>query len=137
MSRAFNFVKGLGMSNSSNRVFPAGEVITKAPFRGFSGLISHFIPAALTAFSTAAARVLNAPHDLQCSIVSTPPAPSTVEAFATDDAAVFFAAVFLLVFFGPITTSYNCEHPVTSQVCVIRSYISNTISDRQQLQLLK
>ena len=109
------------MSNSSNRILPVGEVITKAPFRGFSGLTSHFIPAALTAFSTAAARVLNAPHDLQCSIVSTPPAPPTVETFATDDEAVadFFAAVFVLVFFGAITTSYNCEHPPTSQLCVI------------------
>ena len=109
MSSAFSLVKGLGMSNSSRSTLPEGEVTTKAPFRGFSGLISTLKPAAFTAFSMAAARVLNAPQDLQCSMVITPSRETSLldvtDAFVFDGEAVFFAAVFALevvFFFGAI-----------------------------------
>lgn len=41
---------------------------SKQPLRGFSALIVTLPPAALTAASIFAARVLNAPHDLHASI---------------------------------------------------------------------
>ena len=46
---------------------------SKQPLRGFSALIVTLPPAALTAASIFAARVLNAPHDLHASMVTAPP----------------------------------------------------------------
>ena len=48
---------------------------SKQPLRGFSALIVTLPPAALTAASIFAARVLNAPHDLHASMVTAPPPP--------------------------------------------------------------
>ena len=48
---------------------------SKQPLRGFSALIVTLPPAALTAASILAARVLNAPHDLHASMVTAPPPP--------------------------------------------------------------
>ena len=48
---------------------------SKQPLRGFSALIVTLPPAAFTAASIFAARVLNAPHDLHASMVTAPPPP--------------------------------------------------------------
>ena len=60
---------------------------SKQPLRGFSALIVTLPPAALTAASIFAARVLNAPHDLHASMVTAPPPPPPL-------LAGFFAMVF-------------------------------------------
>ena len=69
---------------------------SKQPLRGFSALIVTLPPAALTAASIFAARVLNAPHDLHASILTRPPPPEEPEALALG--RVFFT----MVFFGAI-----------------------------------
>ena len=54
---------------------------SKQPLRGFSALIVTLPPAALTAASIFAARVLNAPHDLHASMVTAPPPPPALAGF--------------------------------------------------------
>ena len=74
-SSALSFVNGRGISSSSSRVSgltaPTFAVTTKAPFLGFSLFISTVKPWAFNAFSSFAARPLNTPQDLQCSIETT------------------------------------------------------------------
>ena len=82
---------------------------SKQPLRGFSALIVTLPPAALTAASIFAARVLNAPHDLHASMVTAPPPPPPLlEGFF---AIVFtgFEAAFLD--FGGIFAVFLCSGP--------------------------
>ena len=67
---------------------------SKQPLRGFSALIVTLPPAALTAASIFAARVLNAPHDLHASILTRPPEEPELLALGR----LFFT----MVFFGAI-----------------------------------
>lgn len=96
MSSALSFVKGLGMSSSSRKVFEPRT--TNAPLRGLSGLMLTLKPAALRRPSSLVARVLNAPQDLHASIkIDLLPAPAgaaegTAEASALGAALAFFAA---------------------------------------------
>ena len=111
MSSAFSLVKGLGISSNSRSTLPEGEVTTNAPLRGLSGFIWTFKPAAFAAFSIAAARVLNAPQDLQCSMVIAPlpEAPLLDEAATLVGDIAFFVALFeleVVFFFGAIFTVY-------------------------------
>ena len=73
---------------------------SKQPLRGFSALIVTLPPAALTAASIFAARVLNAPHDLHASMVTAPPPPPPPPLLAGFFAMVFtgFEAGFDLLF---------------------------------------
>ena len=63
MSSALSGPNGRGMSRSETMVL-SPTLTSKQPLRGFSALIVTLPPAALTAASIFAARVLNAPHDL-------------------------------------------------------------------------
>lgn len=92
------------LSNSRRGFDDPCLLTTKAPFLGFSALIATVNPAALAAFSTLAARDLNAPQLLQCSIVSCPPfdtpfasgftfATDFFEALATVDATFFVVTI--------------------------------------------
>ena len=67
MSSALSGPNGRGMSRSETMVL-SPTLTSKQPLRGFSALIVTLPPAALTAASIFAARVLNAPHDLHASI---------------------------------------------------------------------
>ena len=70
MSRALSLVKGRGMSRSCRKGLASPFLVrTKEPLRGFSALMDTLMPAADAALSILAARVLNAFHDLQCSII--------------------------------------------------------------------
>lgn len=70
MSSSFNFLKGRGMASRDTNTVPSLSRTSNVPFLGFSGFIST---AASTcsriSFSSSAARRLNAPQDLQASIV--------------------------------------------------------------------
>lgn len=72
MSRALSFVNGLGMSRSESATSPLTET-SKQPLRGFSSLILTCTPGmpAFTRASSFVALVLNAPQDLQASILTT------------------------------------------------------------------
>jgi len=70
MSSALSLVNGLSIPTRDKTTSPS-TLTTKDPFRGFSGLIVTSIPPALSAFASDSARVLNAPQDLQASMVAT------------------------------------------------------------------
>lgn len=71
MSRSRSFLNGRGKSSNSTIGDSSPSIVTtKAPFRGLFSLIMTLKPASLSIFSIFEARVLNTPHDLQCSIVA-------------------------------------------------------------------
>ena len=67
MSSALSGPNGRGMSRSETMVL-SPTLTSKQPLRGFSALIVTLPPAALTAASIFAARVLNAPHERHASM---------------------------------------------------------------------
>ena len=104
MSSALSLPNGRGMSSNERAVSPF-TVTSKQPLRGFSSLTTTLAPGkpALTSASSLVALVLNAPQDLQASILTK---ASPLAAFL--GGAAFFAAAgfFAIVFVGGI---YVCR----------------------------
>ena len=100
MSSALSLPNGRGMSSNERAVSPF-TVTSKQPLRGFSSLTTTLAPGkpALTSASSLVALVLNAPQDLQASILTK---ASPLAAFL--GGAAFFAAAgfFAIVFVGGI-----------------------------------
>ena len=98
-SVSLSFLNGLGMSRSSRIVFPS-TVTTNAPFRGFSAFTETLYPAASSTFTALAARVLNTPQLLQCSIPASPLVQCSMFALTFEVLAgdAFFGAAVLAAF---------------------------------------
>ena len=116
MSSALSLPNGRGMSSSERAVSPF-TVTSKQPLRGFSSLTTTLAPGkpALTSASSLVALVLNAPQDLQASILTK---ASPLAAFL--GGAAFFAAAgfFAIVFVGGIYITlgtYQCSLPDSSR----------------------
>lgn len=71
ISRAFRAGNGRAMA-TKEMIALSPTLTSKVPFRGFSALISTTVPAlpSLMIFSSFVARVLNAPQDLQASMLT-------------------------------------------------------------------
>lgn len=68
---------------------------SKHPFLGLSALIVHEMPSDASAFSSLAARVLNAPHDLHASMETCVPPFALAGDLAGDLAGAFAFAAFV------------------------------------------
>ena len=97
MSSALSLPNGRGMSSNERAVSPF-TVTSKQPLRGFSSLTTTLAPGkpALTSASSLVALVLNAPQDLQASILTkASPLAAFLGGAAFFPAAGFFAIVFV------------------------------------------